>query len=167
MALVSLHKKGKTMSCEKLFYKALKDHGFRLTPQREIVLEVMHQFKRPVSVEEIHEQVQKRSQSLDLVTIYRNLELLQQFGLVSSIETSGRQRLYEYLGSEEPHLHLVCRACGKIMPADLEIAGAMLAQLCQQYNFNAELNEISIPGLCQECQQAGRLPHIPRVCEKG
>lgn len=154
------------MSCEKVFYQALKDHGFRLTPQREVVLEVMHQFKGPVSVEEIHQEVQKHTQSLDLVTVYRNLELLQQFGLVSSIETSGRQRLYEYLGRETPHLHLICRACGKIIPADLEIAEPMLAQLCQQFHFNAELNEINIPGLCAECQEKGRLPHIPRVCER-
>jgi Fur family ferric uptake transcriptional regulator len=154
------------MSCEKQFYKALKSHGFRLTPQREIVLEVMHQFRKPVSVEEIYEQVQKRTQSLDIVTIYRNLDLMQQFGLVSSIETSGRQRLYEYLGSEEPHLHLICRACGRIIPADLAVAGSMFTELCQRYNFNAELNEISIPGLCQDCQEQGRLPHIPRVCKK-
>lgn len=154
------------MSCEKLFYQALKDHGFRLTPQREIVLDVMHQFKTPVRVEEIYKQVQKRTQSLDIVTVYRNLDLLQQFGLVSSIETSGRQRLYEYLGSEEPHLHLICRACGRIIAADLEIAEPLFAQLCQRYHFNAEPNEISIPGLCQNCQEQGRLPHIPRVCEK-
>lgn len=154
------------MSCEKFYYQALKDHGFRLTPQREIVLDVMHHFSKPVSVEEIHEQVKKRTQSLDIVTVYRNLDLMQQFGLISSIETSGRQRLYEYVGSEEPHLHLICRACGRIIPADLDIAQEMFTHLCQRYHFNAELNEISIPGLCQECQEQGRLPYIPRVCEK-
>jgi len=154
------------MSCEKFFYQALKEHGFRLTPQREVMLDVLHQFERPVSAETIHQEVQKRTRSLDLVTIYRNLELLQQFGLVSLIETSGRQRLYEFLGVERPHLHLICRGCGKITPAELEIAEPLLNELCRRYHFNAESNEINIPGLCEECQEQGRLPHIPRVCER-
>jgi Fur family ferric uptake transcriptional regulator len=61
---------------------------------------------------------------VDISTVYRTLDLLQEFDLVSSVDPGDDQRRYELLGIHGPHLHLVCRACGRVIGADLEVAQA-------------------------------------------
>ena len=70
------------MSCEQVFLEQLRERGFRLTPQREMVLSVMHQIEDFATAEEIYDRVQVLSSAVDISTVYRTLELLQEFHLV-------------------------------------------------------------------------------------
>ena len=142
------------MSCEKVFLERLRKRGFRLTPQREMVLSVMHQIEGFATAEEIHALVQERSSSVDISTVYRTLELLQEFQLVSSVELDDGLRHYELLGLHGPHLHLVCQSCGKLLAVDLEEIQPFTDYLDATYGFQAELDNVTVPGLCQECRAA-------------
>jgi len=109
------------MSCEETFFKMLRERGFRLTPQREMVLSVMHQLDEFATAEEIFNQVSQMSSAVDISTVYRTLELLQDFKLAASVDTGDGQRRFELVG----------------------VLG-----------FQAELDCLSIPGLCQDCSAA-------------
>lgn len=142
-----------SMSCEEIFLKELKKRGYRFTPQRELVLEIMHKVEKPSTADEIFTCVQERVTSVDISTVYRTLELLQEFGLVSAIQGSDRQLRFELLANHEPHVHLVCRSCGKIFGVSMDEVQPLLDQLKMNYGFQPEVNEITLPGLCKDCQE--------------
>lgn len=139
------------MSCEKTFIQQLRARGFRLTPQREMVLSVLHDVEGLVTAEEIYARVQRRSSSVDISTVYRTLDLLQEFNLVSSVDPGDGQRRYEFLGLHGAHLHLVCQACGQVSGVELEVAQPFIERLQAACGFQATLDHLSIPGLCPAC----------------
>lgn len=141
------------MSCEQVFLEQLREHGFRLTPQREMVLSVMHQIKDFATAEEIYERVQALSSAVDISTVYRTLELLQEFRLIASVDPGDGRRRYQLLGVDDRHLHLVCRSCGKIIGANLESAQPFIQQLEEQYGFQVDVDDLAVPGLCMACSK--------------
>jgi Fur family ferric uptake transcriptional regulator len=141
------------MSCEQVFLEQLREHGFRLTPQREMVLSVMHQIKDFATAEEIHDRVQAFSSAVDISTVYRTLELLQDFRMIASVDPGDGKRRYQLLGVDDRHLHLVCRSCGKIIAANLESAQPFIQQLEEQYGFQVDVDDLTVPGLCLVCSK--------------
>lgn len=142
------------MACEEVFLKQLRQRGFRLTPQREMVLEVMHQIEGLATAEEIHAGVQALSSCVDISTIYRTLELLQEFQLVAVIDLGDGQRRYQLLGVHGPHLHLLCRSCGQLIGVEQEEIQPLIDHLGEGYGFEIDSGSLTIPGLCQECRTA-------------
>ncbi len=139
------------MSCEQVFFKRLREHGFRLTPQREMVLSVLHDVEGFATADEIYERVSGISSSVDISTVYRTLELLQDFHLVASVDPGDGQRRYELLGLHGQHFHLVCLSCGKIIGVDPEAIEAFAIKIKEEYDFELDMEHLSVPGLCQEC----------------
>lgn len=143
------------MACEEIFLQKLRKLGFRMTPQREMILSVLHDIEGLTTADEIYNRLQVISSAVDISTVYRTLDLLQRFALVSCVDSGDGQRRYELLGVHGPHLHLVCQACGQIVGADLEIAQAFGERLQAEYGFRPALEHLSIPGLCPACIAAG------------
>ncbi len=143
------------MSCEEVFYNLLRKRGFRLTPQREMVLSAMHSLEGLSTADEILNKVQEMTSSVDRSTVYRTLDLLQDFHVVASMEGSDGQRRYELLSERGPHVHLVCRCCGKVLGADLDSFEPFMKHVKQQYGFYVGVEHLSISGLCQDCCTPG------------
>jgi Fur family ferric uptake transcriptional regulator len=142
------------MSCEQAFFEKLRERNFRLTPQREMVLSVMHQLENFSTAEEIYGRVQAISSAVDISTVYRTLDLLQDFQLVTSVDTGDGHRRYKLEGIHGPHLHLVCRSCGMVIGAELESARPLEAHIRERHGFEVDLEHLTIPGLCQACASA-------------
>jgi Fur family ferric uptake transcriptional regulator len=141
------------MSCEKIFFDEMKKRGYRITPQREMVLAIMHKLEQPSTVEDIFSHVQDISKSVDISTVYRTLELLQEFNLVSIIDTGDRQAKFVLVGDHSPHLHLVCKSCGKITGIHLEDIQGLADDLEKQLDFKIDWQDVSFQGLCKVCRQ--------------
>ena len=139
------------MSCEETFFRRLREQGFRLTPQREMVLSVLHEIEDFATADEIYSRVSELSSSVDISTVYRTLELLQDFHMVASVDPGDGQRRYELLGLHGQHFHLVCRACGKIIGVEPEAIDAFATQIKDQYGFELDVEHLSVPGLCETC----------------
>lgn len=139
------------MSCEDLFLEKLRQQGFRLTPQREIVLKVMHQMENLATVEEIYQKVREQSAAIDISTVYRTLELLQEFHMVSVVEAGDGQRRYELTGIHGAHVHLVCQSCKRIIPVDVDEFDELIAHLRDAHGFHLDAQNLSLSGLCAAC----------------
>jgi Fur family ferric uptake transcriptional regulator len=133
------------------FLEKLRQHGCRITPQREMIVDAIAHSDHHMTAEEIYTAIHSRSKALNLATIYRTLDLLVDVGLVSRADL-GNGRIMYTSDLHGPHLHLVCRQCGKVVDASSSLLGSIEKQLHTRYGFNADLQHICINGLCQSCQ---------------
>jgi Fur family ferric uptake transcriptional regulator len=131
----------------------LRQQGYRLTPQREMVLEAIHESQGHVSAEEIYAKVQARNPCVSISTVYRTLELLKQLHIVCEIDLGGGYVCYE-LADERRHHHLVCQQCGEVLELDDEMLTPLKDTLWQEYGFEADLEHLAIFGCCRHCQKA-------------
>lgn len=144
------------MSCEQSFFKSLRNKGLRLTPQRKTILAVLHELGELATAEEIFQHVQKSSSSLDISTVYRTLELLKALQVVTCIQGNDGQYRYELAHHRAPHVHMVCRSCGKVFEAAVESLEPFISCAWQHHGFEVDVNAFSVAGLCRECCARGR-----------
>jgi Fur family ferric uptake transcriptional regulator len=142
------------MACEEVFLEKLRDRGLRLTPQREMILSVMHEVEGLATAEEIYAQVQTLASAVDISTVYRTLDLLQEMDIVACVDPGDGQHRYELLGLHGPHIHLICESCGKVTGIDLQEAQPLAERLQAKHGFVADLDHLSIPGLCEACTKS-------------
>ncbi len=129
----------------------LRQRGYRLTPQREMIVEALAHANGHVTAEEIYAQVSDRVQTVNIATVYRTLELLVATGLTSRIDLWDGRVVYT-TAQHGPHIHLVCRCCGEIFNADHQLVDTLDGQLRSDYKFQADLQHLSISGVCAKCQ---------------
>lgn len=139
------------MKKEKSLLEALREQGYRLTPQRMMVLEAIEASHDHVSAEEIHARARLQYPYLNISTVYRTLELLKDKGLVAETDLGGGRFLYHPTGKAQHH-HLVCRRCGNVRDIDIGALKELRRELKTQYGFNAELEHIAIFGTCAHCE---------------
>ncbi len=130
----------------------LRKRGYRLTPQRYMILSVIQEAGEHLSVDQITERVQKRNPYVSLSTIYRTLELLRELGLVRENRLPGEQPHYEPAEGQAHH-HLVCRRCRAIIHLDEALLGNLNEQLQEQYGFHSLTLDLVAAGYCDTCWQ--------------
>jgi len=132
----------------------LRKQGYRLTPQRLMVLEVVKRSGKHVTAEDVHAAVVPQHPYINIATIYRTLQWLQEVGLVAPLASGTGPLRYEYVRGETHH-HLVCQDCGYEEEIGDDILAALKSQLQARYAFSAQLHHLAIPGRCAACQHAG------------
>ncbi|MCK4387836.1 MAG: transcriptional repressor [Dehalococcoidia bacterium] len=135
------------MSC----HKVLQAQGYRLTPQRMLVIEALHSAESHISAEEIYEQLHSRYPYSNISTIYRTLELLKKLNLVTETDF-GEGRVRYHVAEKSHHHHLVCRTCGKVIDLDESVLSPLKGTLLRDYGFNADLRHLAISGECSDCR---------------
>lgn len=139
------------MSCEQGLFRSLRKKGLRLTSQRKRILSALHELDRLATAEEIFQCVQKDSPSTDISTVYRTLELLREFQVVTCVQGNDGQHRYELAHHSAPHVHMVCRSCGKVFEAALESLQPFIACAREYHGFEVDVHALSIEGVCHTC----------------
>jgi Fur family ferric uptake transcriptional regulator len=144
------------MTHDSLDYQGrMRAMGFRVTPQRHLILDAICEGGGHTSLKEIQARVQEKAPSINRATVYRNLDFLCSINLVVAADVNG-QRVYE-IASSEPHHHLVCRTCGRIARIDHDQIRPFFAALEGKYAFRVEMDHLTLFGLCQACQKTSHL----------
>jgi Fe2+ or Zn2+ uptake regulation protein len=133
--------------------ESLREAGYRLTPQRMMVLQAIAESTGHVTAEAIHREVVKTYPYLDIATVYRILQLLKRLHLVTEIDLWGDSARYE---AAEPnkHHHMVCRECGRTFDLSLSYLEEFRTRLIREFGFVPDLEHFAIGGLCADCVQA-------------
>ena len=105
----------------------LRGRGYRLTPQRELVLEAVDTLGH-ATPDEVHAEVRRHASAVNVSTVYRALEVLEELGLVRHTHLSDRAPTYHSVAGHE-HVHLVCRRCGTVTSVSADLVGPLAAQL--------------------------------------
>ena len=132
----------------------LSEKGYRLTPQRLMILSAIENSPDHISAEEIYAQVAARYPHVNISTVYRTLELLKRLGMVYEINL-GEGRIRYHSEKSGHHHHLVCQNCGREIDVDEAALAPLKEALLRDYSFSAELRHVAIFGLCEDCRRKG------------
>ncbi|MET0522890.1 MAG: Fur family transcriptional regulator [Jiangellaceae bacterium] len=127
----------------------LRAQGYRLTPQRELVLGAVRQLDHG-SPEEILSRVRESAKGVNISTVYRTLELLEKLGLVSHTHLGHGAPAY-HATTEPDHLHLVCRNCERVTEVEPTIAAGLVGDVAARFGFRTDLRHLTVFGTCREC----------------
>jgi len=126
---------------------ALRTRGLRVTPQREQVLAAVRELGHATP-----EQIGERVPGVDVTTVYRTLELLEELGLVRHAHLG--HGAPSYRPAEDDHIHVVCHSCGKVVDADPRLVDAMAERLHEESGFQLDRSHFTVFGRCRDCAAA-------------
>ena len=132
----------------------LRARGYRLTPQRELVLDAVSRLGH-ATPDDVCAEVRRTARGVNISTVYRTLELLEELELVEHTHLGHGAPTYSPVG-EVDHLHLVCRDCGGVTEADVTVADALVGSLRAEHGFDTDVKHFAIYGRCAACTAAAR-----------
>ena len=127
----------------------LHKKGLRLTPQRDLVLQAVRKLDH-ATPEEVLKKIHETHPGINLSTVYRNLETLENVGLVQHTHL-GHGGVTYHPTEEDVHLHMHCEKCGKLFEAPVEVASNFVQNVFDEYNFHVDVAHLAISGRCEDC----------------
>lgn len=130
----------------------LKEHGFRITPQRLAVLRVLAASEGHPSVERIYETVRQEFPTTSIATIYKTVNLLKQINEVLELGFADGSNRYD--GNKPyPHPHVICVQCKKIIDPDLATLKDLTAEISEESGFEILTHRLDFFGICADCKK--------------
>ncbi|UDY23133.1 Fur family transcriptional regulator [Nocardioides sp. Kera G14] len=124
----------------------LRARGYRLTPQRELILGAVERLGH-ATPDEIFACVSAESSAINISTVYRTLEVLESLGLVRHLHLSDRAPTYHSVTTGPVHFHLSCRNCQQVISVDEERAAEFVGSLREGFGFEADVAHLTIFGI--------------------
>jgi Fur family transcriptional regulator, ferric uptake regulator len=121
----------------------------RSTNQRQIILEELRKANHPTACE-LYDRVRRRLPRIGLGTIYRNLDVMADCGLVLKLEVGGSQKRFDAL--TEPHYHIRCARCNKVDDIDVDVIQDIAQAAAEKTLYRILGHHVEFTGLCPECQ---------------
>ena len=130
----------------------LHTKGLHMTPQRLMIVAAIEESTDHISADDVFAQVVKKYPNVNISTVYRTLDLLEEMGLVTKTDLGGGRVRY-HPAEKGHHHHLVCRECGKIIDMKEEALNPLKETLMNDYQFIADLRHLGIWGRCLQCNR--------------
>jgi Fur family zinc uptake transcriptional regulator len=131
----------------------VRDAGHKLTPQRMEILRVLINARASISAQAVLERVKETYPYISLDTVYRNLAMLTNTGLVNQINLQPKGiALFEFQG-EAHHHHAICLQCGKSLCVDACPLPAVIPLPEADQQFRVVSHAFEIYGYCSVCQK--------------
>jgi Fur family ferric uptake transcriptional regulator len=129
--------------------ETLRARGMRMTAQRQLVLDAVRSLPH-ATPERVHAEVVRTAPSINITTVYRSLEVLEEVGLVTHTHLSHGAPSYHAAG-ERAHLHLVCRRCERITAVDVGVLDDLAERLAAERSFELDPAHVAFFGICGSC----------------
>ena len=126
----------------------------RLTTQRQIILEELSKVKTHPTASELYDMVRKRLPRIGLGTVYRNLELMAENGMVLKLEVGGTQKRFD--ATTHTHYHIRCSDCGKVDDIDTPVMDDLVREAANATSYEVLGHHIEFSGRCITCQKKKR-----------
>ena len=130
----------------------LRQHGYKLTSQRQVVIQAIAHREDHLTPTAIYEEVHQDHPNIGFVTIYRTLDLLAQIGLICELHAGGSCRSYT-ISAPEHHHHLICSKCGRVVDFTGYDLGQLEQRLSLETGFEIEDHLLEFTGLCPACRK--------------
>ena len=141
------------MSCGQALAERMRQAGFRVTPQRSVILETIAHMGDHIPAQEVFEVARRRLPGLNLATVYRTFDSLHRAGLVDLFSAGDEPLRYSLHDAADPHCHLVCRGCGQILDLDTSAFERLARSLERAHGFRIDTVHLTLSGLCRACRE--------------
>ena len=128
----------------------LKATGVRMTPQRHAILEYLLSTMSHPTADEIYKALEKDFPNMSVATIYNNLRLFKEAGLVRELTYGDSSSRFDANMSD--HYHIICRRCGKITDFEYPPLIEVEEEAARKTGFRVDSHRMEVYGLCAECQ---------------
>jgi len=125
--------------------------NLRMTRQRQVILEELRKVNSHPSADQVYERVRRRLRRISLGTVYRNLEILSQLGLIRKLDLGGTQRRFD--GDLTTHYHIRCIKCGCVEDVPLEARTNLEDAVRSVTDYRIIGHSLEFIGLCPRCNK--------------
>jgi Fur family peroxide stress response transcriptional regulator len=129
----------------------LREQGYKVTPQRLAVFELILSRKDHPTANQIHKEVTRKYPSMSLATVYQALHLLTEMGLLQELGFTDRSSRYD--PNIMPHINIICLECGEISDFEAESVRKMWSQLVAKLGFQPVRQRFDIYRYCDKCRK--------------
>jgi Fur family peroxide stress response transcriptional regulator len=130
---------------------ALKEHDFRLTPQRVELVRLIAASEGHPSAAQLYEKIKVQFPTMSQATVYKTLALLKEMNQVLEIDLRDDSH---YDGNRlQPHPHLICIKCNKIVDGEVSFDQELIRKLEEVSGYTILRPQISLYGLCPDCKK--------------
>jgi Fur family peroxide stress response transcriptional regulator len=128
----------------------LKTTGVRMTPPRQAILEYLLSSMSHPTADEIYKALEKDFPNMSVATIYNNLRLFKEAGLVRELTYGDASSRFDANMSD--HYHIICRRCGKITDFKYPPLVEVEEEAAKKTGFRVDSHRMEVYGLCTDCQ---------------
>ncbi|MHC5111292.1 MAG: Fur family transcriptional regulator [Planctomycetota bacterium] len=132
----------------------LRQNGIKLTKARQNILHVVLDIDKHFEAEELLYALKDRGLNVGKATVYRTLPLLVECNILKQVRFDVKQLHYERIFGEEPHDHLVCRQCGRIIEFSSGELITLRQRIGKKYQFHVTNHRFQLTGTCANCHRA-------------
>ena len=132
----------------------MRSEGYRMTPQRLSVLDIVAKWRGHIGADEVWNLAKEQHPYVDLATIYRTLQLLKRLGVVTEV-VIGNKLHFELADHHTRHNHMVCSECFSVQTLSPAYLAEFSQRLQQEFGFTPDLDNITIGGVCSICHPPG------------
>ncbi|MQC26929.1 MAG: transcriptional repressor [Chloroflexi bacterium] len=136
---------------EQLIEQRVWELGFRMTPQRRLILEAIEDAGEHATFDEILARVRRREAAISQATLYRTLETFSRYRLIHGNELAGG-KVYEMV-AHNPHHHLMCHRCWRDQKIEEDALASFYQEMASEHGFLVLAEHIVFMGLCRECRE--------------
>jgi Fur family ferric uptake transcriptional regulator len=135
----------------------IREAGHRLTPQRQLLLDILRAHRTFLDAEQIYALAAKHEGDTSLATVYRTLQLFVELGLVEAryLDPEHKREYYRIAGGLEFH-YLTCRGCGAMVPVDPDIIQEVALTWAQEQGLTLLTAHACYTGYCKACTEKRR-----------
>lgn len=132
------------------YKKLFRRRGYKMTPQRELVISSFFELGKHVSVDELYQRVRGKDANVGYSTVWRNLKLICQVGLAEEVNIGDGVTRYDRV-TEAPHGHFYCSGCKEFVEIDVDDIISALESRARRMGFHPDGFKIEVQGLCRDC----------------
>lgn len=131
--------------------KYLKEKGYKVTPQRIAVYDILKNTKEHPSVDMLYSKLQPVYPTMSLATVYKSLEVFKELGLVQELNVG--EDKFRYDANVNQHPHIICMACGKVEDVDDEMLFDLVDQVSNKTGYQLVSQQLYFFGYCPNCKK--------------
>ena len=129
----------------------LEDTSLRITKQRQVILEELRSVTSHPTADDMYDMVRRRLPNVSLGTVYRNLEILAESGVVQKIDIGGTKKRFD--GNVEVHYHLRCVVCGRVDDVHFDTGVDLEALAAVMTDYSILRHRLEFIGICPNCER--------------
>lgn len=133
----------------------LQKHDYKLTPQRQLVVQaLLRSSGEHLSAEEVYNMVKRESPDIGLATVYRTLDILSELGILHKMDFGDGRARFEFAEEAHHHHHLICVSCGTVAEFGEDLLDSLEDEVERRTGFRVTDHQLKFYGYCRSCAES-------------